>query len=77
MSCFKVVVLQKLFILEVAELGLNCIQLISQGQVVFVALLDLKNLSFQLTNEKVFLIRSQMHTVVVLKHSVIKQKVFD
>jgi hypothetical protein len=40
-------------------------------------LLDLKNLSFQLTNEKVFLIRSQMHTVVVLKHSVIKQKVFD
>ena len=77
MSCFKVVVLQKLFILEVAELGLNCIQLISQGQVVFVALLDLKNLSFQLTNEKVFLIRSQMYTVVVLKYLAIKQKVFD
>ena len=44
-ALFEVVVLEELFILEVAVLGLDRIELVSQRQVVFVALLDLEDFS--------------------------------
>ena len=62
-----VVVLQELeglrdeeyfLILKVSVLSLDVVQLVSQGKVVFVALLDLEDLSFQLRNEQVFLVTS-------------------
>ena len=56
MSCLKVVILEKFFILEVTILGLNGIELVAQGKVVFVSLLDLKNLGFELADEQVFLV---------------------
>jgi len=67
MSCFEVVILQKFFILEVTVLGLDGVELVAQGQVVFVSLLDLKDLGFKLADEEVFLVRSEVDTVVVLK----------
>jgi len=56
MSCLKVVILEKFFILEVTILGLNCIELVAQGKVVFVSLLDLEDLGFKLADEQVFLV---------------------
>jgi len=67
MSCFEVVILQKFFILEMTVLGLDGVELVAQGKIVFVSLLDLKDFSFKLANEKVFLVRSEVDTVVVLK----------
>lgn len=66
-TSLEVVVLEKLFILEVTVLGLNRVKLVAQCQVVLVTLLDLKNLSLQLRNEQVFLVACQMNTVVILK----------
>lgn len=44
----EIVVLEKFLILQVSVLGLNGVELIAQGKVVFVALLDLKDLSLKL-----------------------------
>lgn len=56
MSCLKVVVLEKFFILEVTIFGLNGVELVAKGKVVFVSLLDLENLGFELADEQVFLV---------------------
>lgn len=66
-ALFEVVVLEELFILEVAVLGLDRIELVSQRQVVFVALLDLEDFSLQLGDEQVFLVAGKVHAVVILK----------
>ena len=55
-------------------LGLDCVELVSQGEVVLVSLLDLEDLSFELRNEKVLLVTGQMHTIVVLKHETEKSQ---
>ena len=55
MSCLKVVILEKFFILEVTIFGLNRVELVAQGKVVFVSLLDLEDLGFELADEQVFL----------------------
>lgn len=55
-SCLEVVILQKFFILKVTVLGLDGVELVAQGKVVFVSLLDLKDLSFELADEQVLLI---------------------
>ena len=55
-------------------LGLNGVELVSQGKVVLVSLLDLEDLSFELRNEKVLLVTGQMHTIVVLKHETEKSQ---
>jgi len=44
-ALFEVVVLKELFVLEVAVLRLDRVELVSQRQVVFVALLDLEDFS--------------------------------
>ena len=49
-SCFKVVVLKKFFVLKVAELCLNSVKLISESEIVFVTLLYLKYFCLKLTN---------------------------
>lgn len=50
-----------------AELGLDRVELVPQSEVVFVPLLDLKDLSLELANEEVFLVTREMNAVVVLK----------
>ena len=55
-------------------LGLDGVELVSQGEVVLVSLLDLEDLSFELRNEKVLLVTGQMHTIVVLKHETEKSQ---
>jgi len=67
MSCFEVVILQKFFILKVTILSLDGVELIAQGKVVFVSLLNLEDLCFKLADEQVFLVRSEMDTVIILK----------
>jgi hypothetical protein len=51
MASFEVVVLEQLFILKMAELGLNSVKLVPQRQIILVALLDLEDFRFELTNE--------------------------
>lgn len=48
-------------------LGLNGVELVAQGQVVLVALLDLENLRLELRNEQIFLVARQVNAVVVLE----------
>jgi len=48
MSCLEIVILEQFFIGEVAVLCLNGVQLVAQGEVVLVTLLDLEDLGLQL-----------------------------
>ena len=50
MASLEVIVLEQFLILEVSELCLQGVELVTQGQVVLVSLFDLKNLSFELRN---------------------------
>ena len=50
MASLEVIVLEEFLILEVSELCLQGVELVTQGQVVLVPLFDLKNLSFELRN---------------------------
>jgi hypothetical protein len=68
-ASFEIVVLKHLLVLQVSKLSLNCVQLVPQGEVVLITLLDFEDLSFQLANQQVFLVTSQMHTVVILKRN--------
>ena len=56
MSCLEIVILEKFFILKVTVFCLDGVELVAQGKVVFVSLLDLKDLSFELADEQVFLV---------------------
>jgi len=53
--------------LEVSVLGLDRVELVSQREVVFVALLDLEDFGLQLGDEQVFLVAGKVHAVVILK----------
>ena len=53
--------------MKVSILVLNGVELVTEGQEVLVSLLNFKDLCFQLRDEQVLLIRSQVNTVVVLK----------
>jgi hypothetical protein len=55
-----------LFILKAAIFVLDGEKLIAKGAEVLVALLNFKNFSFKLRNQKILLIWSQVNTVVVL-----------
>lgn len=55
-SGLEVVILEKLFILEVTVLGLDGVELVAEGEVVFVSLLDFEDLGLQLADEEVFLV---------------------
>ena len=74
MSCLEIIVLEEFLVLQVTILGLDGVELVSQGEVVLVSLLDLEDLSFELRNEKVLLVTGQMHTIVVLKHETEKSQ---
>ncbi len=63
----KLVILHKFLVLQMAELGLNGVELVPQSEVVFVSLLDLEDLSLELAYEEVFLVTSEVNAVVVLK----------
>jgi hypothetical protein len=66
-SVVVVVVLHQFLILDMSVLLLDGVELVSQSKVVLVSLLDLKDLSFQLRNQQVLLVRSEMDGVVVLE----------
>lgn len=68
MSIVVVIILHEFLILNVSVLLLDGVELISQGQVVLVSLLDFEDLSLKLRDQKVLLVTSKMHGVVVLKH---------
>lgn len=67
MARLKLVILHQFLVLQMAELGLDRVELVPQSEVVFVPLLDLKDLSLELANEEVFLVTREMNAVVVLK----------
>ena len=67
MSGLEIVVLKQLFICEVAVLSLDGVELVTEGQVVLVSLLDLEDLGLELTDEEIFLVARQVHTIVVLQ----------
>ena len=64
----EVVVLEQLFVLQVAILGLNCVELVTKSQIVFVALLNFKDLGFELGNQQIFLVARQVDAVVILQN---------
>ena len=66
MSVIVVIVLHQFLILDMSVFLLDRVKLVSQSKVVFVSLLNLKDFGFELRNEQVFLIRSEMDGVVVL-----------
>ena len=70
MSIVVVIILHEFLILNVSVLLLNGVELISEGQVVLISLLDFKDLSLQLGDQKVLLVTSKMHGVVVLKQKI-------
>lgn len=51
MASFEIVVLKHLLVLQVSKLSLNCVQLVPQGEVVLITLLDLEDLGFQLADQ--------------------------
>ena len=66
-SVVVVVVLHQFFILNMSVFLLDSVKLISQSKVVFVSLLNLKDFGFELRNQQIFLIGSEMDRVVVLQ----------
>ena len=66
LACLELVFLEELLVLKVAVLGLNGVKLVPECEVVLVALLNLKDLCLELTDEQVLLVTRQVHTVVVL-----------
>ena len=66
-SVVVVVILHQLFILQMSILLLDSIQLIPKRDVVFIALLNLEDLCLKLRNQKILLITSEVHRVVVLE----------
>lgn len=65
-ALLEIIVLQELFVLEMAVLGLDGVKLVPQSQVVFVTLLDLENLCFELRDQQVLLVAGEVNAVVVL-----------
>lgn len=63
----EVVVLEEFLVLEVAVLGLDGVELVAEGQVVLVALLDLEDFGLQLGDEQVLLVGGKVDGVVVLR----------
>ena len=65
-ASLEVVILEQLLVLQVSVLGLDGVQLVPQGEVVLVALLNFEDLGLELRDEQVFLVAGEMHAVVVL-----------
>ena len=63
-----VIILHKLFILDMSVLLLDGVKLISKSEIVLVSLLNFEDLCLQLRDQKIFLVTSEMYGVVVLKH---------
>lgn len=65
-SLLEIVLHQQLFVLEVAVLGLYRVQLVTEGEVVLVTLLNFENLGLELRDQQVLLVTSEMHAIVIL-----------
>lgn len=72
MPSFEVVILEQLLILQVAELGLDSVELVPQSQIILIPLLNLENFCLQLTDQQIFLVGGEVDTVVVLKRKYFK-----
>lgn len=66
-SLLEIVLHQQLFVLEVAVLGLYRVQLVTEGEVVLVTLLNFENLGLELRDQQVLLVTSEMHAIVILQ----------
>ena len=71
-SIVVVVVLHQLLVLDVSVFLLNCVKLVSEGEVVLISLLDFKDFSFELGDEQVLLVACKMYGIVVFSHIVYK-----
>jgi hypothetical protein len=60
MSVIVIVVLHEFFVLQMSVLLLNVVKLVSQGDIVFVTLLDFEDFSLELTDQQVLLVAGQM-----------------
>lgn len=67
MTVVIVVILHQFLILQVSVLLLDGVQLISQSNVVFVALLDFEDLGLELADKQIFLVACKVDGIVVLK----------
>lgn len=66
-SLLEIVLHQQLFVLEVAVLGLYRVQLVTEGEVVLVTLLNFENFGLELRDQQVLLVTSEMHAIVILQ----------
>lgn len=66
MALLEIVVLQELLVLQVAVLRLDGVKLLTEREVVLVALLDFKNLGLELRDEQVLLVAGEVNAIVVL-----------
>ena len=60
-SVVVVIVLHKFLVLDVSVFLLNCVQLVSEGEVVLISLLDFKDFSFELRDKQILLVTCKMH----------------
>ena len=67
MAVVVVVVLHQLLVLQVPVLLLDRVQLVPEGQVVLVSLLDLEDLRLQLRDQQVLLVACKVDRIVVLQ----------
>lgn len=67
MSVVVVIVLHQFLVLKMSILLLDCVQLVSQCNIVLVPLLDLKYFSLELADEEVLLITGEMNRIVILE----------
>lgn len=65
MALLEIVVLQELLVLQVAVLRLDGVKLLTEREVVLVALLDFKNLGLELRDEQVLLVAGEVNAIVV------------
>ena len=67
MSVIIVVVLHQFLVLDVTVLLLNSVQLVSKGNIVLVTLLNLEDLSLELTDKEILLVACQVDRIVILE----------
>jgi len=67
-SVIIVVVLHQFLVLDVTVLLLNGVQLVSKGNIVLVTLLNLEDLSLELTDKEILLVACQVDRIVIFGH---------
>jgi len=69
-SVVVIIVLHQFLVLDVSVFLLDCVKLVSEGEVVLISLLDFKDFGFELRDKQIFLITCKMYRVVIFSHIV-------